>query len=68
VLVSDPRLIRPDGLFISADRRLYIPVKQPLTADSGLSDVEKAHFASYWVALPESFAGMPLGGAVTGKA
>lgn len=70
ILVSDPAIIRPDGMFISADRRLYIPVKTPLKAGApgAPADVEKAPFASYSVALPESFDGIPLGGAVTGKA
>lgn len=35
VIASDARLLRPDGTFISADRQLYIPVKQPLPAQPG---------------------------------
>ena len=66
VLVSDPRLIRPDGAFISADRKLYIPVKQPVerAADTGNGE---PLFAIYSVDLPASFAGIRLGGAVTGQ-
>lgn len=62
VIASDARLLRPDGTFISADRQLYIPVKQPLPAQPGAV----AHFAIYKLALPDEFQGLSLGGAVTG--
>lgn len=57
VLASDPDLIRPDGSFISADRRLYVPVKQSRRSDA---------FPIYSIALPEAFDGIELGNAVTG--
>lgn len=62
VIASDPLLVRPDGLFISADRQLYIPVKQP--APSAPKDMP---FAVYSVALPDVFEGLPIGGPITGR-
>ncbi|ERK16118.1 hypothetical protein L579_4394 [Pantoea sp. AS-PWVM4] len=62
VIASDVRLLRPDGTFISADRQLYIPVKQPLAAQPGAA----AHFAIYKLALPDQFQGLNLGGPITG--
>ena len=62
VIASDVRLLRPDGTFISADRQLYIPVKQPLAAQPGGA----AHFAIYKLALPAMFQGINLGGPVMG--
>jgi hypothetical protein len=68
VLASRPTLIRPDGSFISLDRHLYIPVKQPV--ESPLDDVVDEHppapFVTYSIALPENFRGIRLGGPVTG--
>lgn len=64
VIASSPLLIRPDGTFISADRRLYIPVKQPIPAVGSPS----TPFVIYSVDLPESFAGMAIGDAVDGRA
>ncbi|XBS71735.1 hypothetical protein ABK905_13135 [Acerihabitans sp. KWT182] len=61
ILAADPWLIRPDGAFISADRRLYIPVKQPLDT------TDKAPFIIYALPLPENFDGIALGDAVTGR-
>ena len=61
ILVSDPRLIRPDGSFISPDRKLFIPVKQPIQKGNS-----EQIFNIYSVDLPESYAGIPLGSAVTG--
>ncbi|QCP62367.1 SMP-30/gluconolactonase/LRE family protein [Pantoea sp. SO10] len=61
VLISDPRLIRPDGSFISSDRGLYIPVKQPVK-----STTSEQVFYIYRVDLPHSIAGIHLGHAVTG--
>ncbi len=60
VLATDPALVRPDGTFISADRKLYIPVKQPIAAPGRTS------FVIYAIDLPQSFDGIPLGVAVTG--
>ncbi|MGH3643773.1 MAG: hypothetical protein ACRDUX_32660 [Mycobacterium sp.] len=68
VLASDPTLIRPDGSFISRDRRLYLPVKQPV--ESPLAAAVDGHppapFVTYSIALPENFRGIRLGGPVTG--
>ncbi|MBK0003775.1 L-dopachrome tautomerase-related protein [Erwinia sp. S38] len=64
VIASNPSLIRPDGTFISADRKLYIPVKQPIP-DVSSPDTP---FVIYSVALPESFAGIDIGDAVDGRA
>jgi Major royal jelly protein len=64
-LVSDPALVRPDGSFISRDRRLYIPVKQPAMAQP--STGEPGMFLTYSVQLPGCVEGIPLGSAVTGE-
>lgn len=66
VLVSDSRLVRPDGSFISPDRKLYVPVKQPVTLTSVTGKSEQI-FNIYSVDLPERFAGIKLGKAVTGQ-
>lgn len=65
VLVSDPQLIRPDGSFISLDRKLYIPVKQPVKRKNAAANSEQV-FNIYKVDLPETIAGIRLGQAVTG--
>ncbi|GHB07614.1 L-dopachrome tautomerase-related protein [Salinicola rhizosphaerae] len=59
-LVDDPDLMRPDGSFISHDRRLYIPVKTPPAA---YADTD-APYVIYSVGLPERFEGIALGGPV----
>lgn len=61
VIASGPELVRPDGSFISHDRKLYIPVKQP--APHAGSD---APFIVYSITLPEEFDGIKLGGPVRG--
>ncbi len=66
VLASHPTLIRPDGSFISRDRRLYIPVKQPVARPHGQANVA-APFVTYSIVLPELFDGISLGGPVTGN-
>jgi sugar lactone lactonase YvrE len=60
-LVSDPALLRPDGGFISADRRLYLPVKRLVQQGDG-----DKFYAIYAISLPDSFEGLALGGPVTG--
>lgn len=65
VLASHPTLVRPDGSFISRDRRLYIPVKQPLGAPHAPVN-DAPPFVTYSIALPAHFDGIPLGGPVTG--
>lgn len=60
-LALDPRLIRPDGSFIGADRRLYIPIKNKQ------SDLPpETPYPIFTINLPNSFGGFPLGAAVTG--
>lgn len=63
-LISDPRLIRPDGTFISHDRHLYIPVKQPVAS---VTHEEKDTFVIYRVQLPRTLEGMLLGDSVSGE-
>jgi sugar lactone lactonase YvrE len=68
VIVADPTLIRPDGSFISRDRHLYIPVKQPVAAlpfEDG-KEVATTPFMTYSVLLPIRFNGIELGEAITG--
>jgi sugar lactone lactonase YvrE len=65
VLASDPRLIRPDGSIISSDRKLYVPVKQPVEIKTSTGHVEQK-FYIYSVKLPESIEGIKLGDAVSG--
>ncbi|WP_322007623.1 L-dopachrome tautomerase-related protein [Paraburkholderia tropica] len=60
-LVSDSRLIRPDGAFISNDRVLYIPVKHPLDDGTNL-----AQFVTYSISLPQMLGAIALGNAVNG--
>ncbi|WP_217696695.1 L-dopachrome tautomerase-related protein [Mycobacterium sp. GA-1841] len=67
VLVSDPTLVRPDGSFISRERRLYIPIKQPVESGIEGPTADEAPFVTYAVSLPESLDGIPLGGPVTGS-
>ena len=55
-LVSDPRLVRPDGGFISRDRRLYVPVKQAISGEK-----QQLAFAVYSIALPKALNGLALG-------
>ncbi|QGZ63324.1 L-dopachrome tautomerase-related protein [Paraburkholderia acidisoli] len=67
VLASDPTLVRPDGSFISRDRRLYVPVKQPVPANAAQDGTAgNAPFVIYAVTLPDVFDGIALGGPVTG--
>ena len=63
ILVSDSRLIRPDGSFISHDRRLYIPVKHPAGSVSGV-DIKNPVFNIYSVKLPVEKEGIRLGTAM----
>lgn len=65
VLVSDPLLMRPDGLFISPDRKLYIPVKQPVKSTTSGGE-QVPIFNIYRVDLPQRIEGICLGDAVTG--
>lgn len=65
VLVSDPRLVRPDGSFISQDRKLYIPVKQPVNVVTANGKSEQ-RFNIYSINLPRHLNGIRLGSAITG--
>jgi sugar lactone lactonase YvrE len=69
VLASDSTLIRPDGSFISSDRHLYIPVKQPVAATpfEEADAVAENPFVTYAIALPSTFEGIALGKAITGE-
>ncbi|WP_347558216.1 hypothetical protein [Robbsia sp. KACC 23696] len=68
IIASDPALIRPDGAFIGADRRLYIPVKRPLPPSGrDAADAVANPFAIYAIDLPKHFDGIALGDAVTGR-
>lgn len=62
-LLSDPAFVRPDGAFISADRKFYVPLKPK--APDGTKDTP---FAIYSMSLPGTFDGIRLGGAITGAA
>ncbi|WES67633.1 L-dopachrome tautomerase-related protein [Superficieibacter sp. HKU1] len=66
VLVSDPRLVRPDGSFISPDRKLWIPVKQPVVSTSDTGKAKRV-FNIYSIDLPNNYEGIPLGSAVSGS-
>lgn len=65
VLMSDPRLVRPDGSFISPDRKLYIPVKQPVKTTASVGE-QVPIFHIYCVDLPQRIEGINLGSAITG--
>ena len=60
-LTSNPALLRPDGAFIAADRRFYVPIK-PKAPDAPPA----TPYIIYSMELPESFGGTQLGKAVTG--
>ncbi len=62
-LTFDPDFVRPDGAFISSDRKLYVPRKP--REPGGKAD---APFAIYAVPLPDTIDGIRLGNAVTGSA
>ena len=64
-LVSDNRLLRPDGSFISDGRTLYIPVKTP-RSDNIVNAKAGGDFVIYAIDLPEHFQGIQLGGPVKG--
>lgn len=66
-LIQDDRLIDGDAMFITADRHLYIPAAQT----EGMSGFNRGRnglrppWTIFRLALPRSFAGHPLGDAVT---
>lgn len=62
-LTFDPDFVRPDGAFISSDRKLYVPRKP--REPGGKAD---APFAIYAIQLPDTLNGIALGNAVTGSA
>lgn len=64
VLASSADFLRPDGSFISADRKLYVSVKTPPPSLAGT----QTPYPVYAVSLPSTFEGIPLGSAVSGKA
>ncbi|WP_261338037.1 hypothetical protein [Rhizobium leguminosarum] len=69
VVTSDDEFISPDGSFISVDRKLYIPVTQSRRTRlfGNKTDMVKRPWKIYVVDLPESFAGIELGGSLNGS-
>ncbi|MGO6944485.1 L-dopachrome tautomerase-related protein [Rhizobium johnstonii] len=69
VLTSDDEFISPDGSFISVDRKLYIPVTQSRRTRlfGNKTDMVKRPWKIYVVEMPESFAGIELGGSLNGS-
>lgn len=70
VLASNPDLVSPDGSFIGADRRLYVPAPQTERTQlfGNPKDLTKQPFEIYSLTLPKTFDGIQLGNAITGKA
>ncbi|MET7685155.1 hypothetical protein [Streptomyces sp. NPDC005423] len=68
VLAASPELVSPDGSFIGADRRLYVPAPQTERTQlfGNSNDMTKKPFLVLSLELPERFDGTELGGAVTG--
>jgi hypothetical protein len=62
-LTFAPDFVRPDGAFISANRKLYV-LRKP-REPGGIADTP---FAIYAVQLPDALDGIRLGNAVTGSA
>ncbi|MFT8718917.1 SMP-30/gluconolactonase/LRE family protein [Acetobacter sp.] len=67
-LVSDPRLLSPDALFIDRNRTLYIPCPQlqNLAMFNGGHDTTRAPFLVLKMPLPKRIGAIPLGDAVEG--
>ncbi|WP_137171644.1 SMP-30/gluconolactonase/LRE family protein [Massilia sp. HP4] len=66
VLASDERLVDPDALFITRDRRLFVPATQSELLpehDGGQNGIERP-FLVLSMALPDSVDGIPLGHAI----
>ncbi len=66
VLLSDPTIVRPDGSFISADRYLYIPIKQPIKKQNLADQARPELFVTYSVRLPDKIDDIKLGSAING--
>ena len=69
VLAANPELISPDGSFIAADRRLYVPAPQSERTQlfGNPKDMTKKPFLVLSLELPKKFDGTELGNAVTGR-
>jgi catechol 2,3-dioxygenase-like lactoylglutathione lyase family enzyme len=69
-LVADDRLSSPDAIFITQDRRLYVPASQieHLPQHQSGVDQRRPPFLVLTMPLPETLAGHRLGDAVTGRA
>lgn len=66
VLVADERLVGPDALFITRDRRLFVPATQSELLpehDGGHNGIERP-FLVLSMALPDSVDGIALGHAI----
>lgn len=66
VLAADERLVDPDALFITRDRRLFVPATQSERLpehDAGHNGIERP-FLVLSMALPESVDGIALGHAI----
>ncbi|MGV1822388.1 hypothetical protein G6L32_24605 [Agrobacterium tumefaciens] len=68
VLTSDDEFISPDGSFIAADRKLYIPVTQSRRTKlfGNKQDMVKRPWKIYVVDLPNDVAGIKLGNSLNG--
>ncbi|OBZ97154.1 hypothetical protein ADU59_05650 [Pararhizobium polonicum] len=68
VVTSDEEFISPDGSFISADRKLYIPVTQSRRTRlfGNKQDMVKRPWKIYVVDLPKEIAGIKLGNSLNG--
>ncbi|WAJ28230.1 L-dopachrome tautomerase-related protein [Antarcticirhabdus aurantiaca] len=66
VLVADERLVSPDAMFITSDRRLLIPAPQLelLAPMNGGKDATTPPFETFAIALPERLGDLPLGSAL----
>ncbi|BBA95536.1 putative gluconolactonase [Actinacidiphila reveromycinica] len=69
VLAANPGLVSPDGSFIGADRRLYVPAPQTERTElfGNPKDLTVKPFLVYSLPLPAEFDGVKLGDAVTGQ-
>lgn len=69
VLAANPELVSPDGSFIGADRRLYVPAPQSERTElfGNPKDLTKKPFLILSLELPKKFDGTELGNAVTGQ-
>ncbi|SEG72546.1 Major royal jelly protein [Actinacidiphila yanglinensis] len=69
VLAANTGLVSPDGSFLSAERRLYVPAPQTERTQlfGNPKDLTEKPFLIYSLPLPGEFDGVQLGNAVTGQ-